>query len=149
MSPTSLSTWHSQPGMCMSCQMHLMEQLDHWGKLCVLQCRQVGSHAGRSDEGSAAGALLKGDADAILKAAARQLREKSPKTRSGIFLALRELVLVLPDACTAESMALLLPAILQALTVCLPSSPRSCLCQIPGWRCHVFMGGIDKVLMSD
>lgn len=80
---------------------------------------QVGTHAGRSDEGSAASAQLQGDADGILKAAARQLREKSPKTRSGIFLALRELVLVLPGAVTAESMVQLLPAIVQALTVSL------------------------------
>ncbi|KAK9803499.1 hypothetical protein WJX73_009717 [Symbiochloris irregularis] len=76
----------------------------------------VGSHAGRSDAGNAAGAQLRSDAGSILKAAARQLREKSPKTRSGIFLALRELVLVLPECCTAETMSLLLPAILQSLT---------------------------------
>ena len=83
----------------------------------LMLAAQVGSHADRSDEGSAASALLKGDADAILKAAARQLKEKSVKTRSGIFLALRELVLVLPEACTADSIGLLLPAILQALKV--------------------------------
>lgn len=82
----------------------------------------MGSHAGRSDEGTAASALLKGDADAIIKAAARQLKDKSIKTRSGIFLALRELVLVLPEACTAEYMGLLVPAILQALKVRLRSS---------------------------
>ena len=69
------------------------------------------------DVASAACAQLRSDADGILKAAARQLREKSPKTRSGIFLALRELVLVLPDVCTPDAMGLLLPAILQALTV--------------------------------
>lgn len=84
-----------------------------------LEAVQVGAHAGRSDAGNAASAQLRSDAGGILKAAARQLREKSPKTRSGIFLALRELVLVLPECCTAETMGLLLPAILQSLTVTL------------------------------
>lgn len=75
---------------------------------------------------SASVAALQADVPAVLKAAARQLRDKSPKTRAAIFRVLKELVSVQPDA-TAASIDQLTPGIAAALEVqrwtkCSPSS---------------------------
>ena len=60
---------------------------------------------------------LRADVPAILRAASRQLRDKSVKTKAGIFQVLKELVAVLPDA-TAADIDQLVPGILAALNVC-------------------------------
>ena len=61
-------------------------------------------------------AQLRSDVPAVLRAAARQLREKPIKTRMGAFGVLRELVLVMPEAVTADP-GLLVPGIVSALNV--------------------------------
>eukprot|EP00195_Chlamydomonas_chlamydogama_P007020 CAMPEP_0202892974 /NCGR_PEP_ID=MMETSP1392-20130828/2632_1 /ASSEMBLY_ACC=CAM_ASM_000868 /TAXON_ID=225041 /ORGANISM="Chlamydomonas chlamydogama, Strain SAG 11-48b" /LENGTH=1235 /DNA_ID=CAMNT_0049577131 /DNA_START=157 /DNA_END=3864 /DNA_ORIENTATION=- len=80
-------------------------------------CHQVGQAAGRyavDDPASPLG-LLRADVPSTVKAAARLLKEKSPKTKIGVFGVLRELVEVLP-ASVAEQIALLVPGVLHALT---------------------------------
>ncbi len=62
-------------------------------------------------------ALLAADVPAVVKAAAKQLGEKSVKTRVGVFGVLRELLGVLPDS-LAQHVAALLPGVLHALQVC-------------------------------
>ena len=46
---------------------------------------QVGQHALKSDEGAAAAAALLAQCPSIVKAGAKQLQDKSPRTRAGMF----------------------------------------------------------------
>ncbi|KAF8067210.1 CAND1 [Scenedesmus sp. PABB004] len=77
--------------------------------------RQVGAVAARfaPDDPASPRAALQRDVGAVLKAAARQLGDKSAKTRIGTFGVLRTLVGVLPAA-VAEDVGLLVPGILAA-----------------------------------
>jgi len=79
---------------------------------------QVGVAAKRSDGDNGAAALgqLRSDVPAVLRAAAKQLREKPIKTRMGAFGVLRDLVLVMPEAVTTDP-GLLVPGIINALNV--------------------------------
>ena len=81
--------------------------------------------AKRSDGDSGAAVLsqLRSDVPAVLRAAAKQLREKSIKTRIGAFVVLRELVVVVPSAVSTDP-GLLVPAIVSALNV------RSSVCRL-------------------
>ena len=74
--------------------------------------------AQQSESGPAPAELLSADVPALLRATARQLREKSAKTRAGAFTVLRELLLALPGAVSGH-VPLLLPGIIAALNVCL------------------------------
>ena len=62
-------------------------------------------------------ALLRADVPTILRATARQLKDKSPKTKAGAIQVLKELVDVLPEAIAAD-IDQLVPGILAALNVC-------------------------------
>ena len=77
-----------------------------------LQVGIVGGH----DRGSGVAAQLDSDISGILKAAARQLRDKSPKTRAAVFLVLKELVVVAPVSVTRD-IDQLMPGIIAALKV--------------------------------
>ena len=87
---------------------------------------QVGVAAKRSDGDNGAAALgqLRSDVPAVLRAAAKQLREKPIKTRMGAFGVLRELVLVMPEAVTTDP-GLMVPGIVNALNVRRPTEPVS------------------------
>ena len=61
--------------------------------------------------------MLRNDSQNISKAAARQLKEKSLKARSGILGLLKEFAAILPDQIPA-SLSQLIPGIQQALQVC-------------------------------
>jgi len=89
----------------------------HTGSYQV-QFLQVGVAAKRSDGDNGAAALgqLRSDVPAVLRAAAKQLREKPIKTRMGAFGVLRDLVLVMPEAVTTDP-GLLVPGIVNALNV--------------------------------
>ncbi len=73
----------------------------------------------------------------IVRALARQLKEKSVKTRVGVFGVLRKLMDVAPEAAAAH-VAELVPGILTALAVC---DRQSCL---SSWlqHSHVLAGGL-------
>lgn len=60
--------------------------------------------------------LLKADVPTIVKAAAQQLRDKSQKTKIGVFLMLRELATLLPGSISVE-VARMVPGIEAALNV--------------------------------
>ncbi|KAK9816878.1 hypothetical protein WJX72_006469 [[Myrmecia] bisecta] len=75
--------------------------------------RGIGAVSRRGPAGSPLTAL-QADAPAILKSASRQLKDKSLRTRLGVFLALKELGAVLPDSISSHA-ALLVPGIQQAL----------------------------------
>jgi hypothetical protein len=60
--------------------------------------------------------LLHADVPAIIRACARQLKEKNPKTRMAVFGLMRELMGVAP-APVAEQLPLLVPGITAALSV--------------------------------
>uniref|UniRef100_A0A383V8K4 TATA-binding protein interacting (TIP20) domain-containing protein n=1 Tax=Tetradesmus obliquus TaxID=3088 RepID=A0A383V8K4_TETOB len=77
--------------------------------------RQVGIVSGRYDATDPASPLqlLLRDVGPMLKAAARQLADKSPKTRMGMFTVLRTLVGVLPGS-VADHVGMLVPGILLA-----------------------------------
>ena len=88
-------------------------------------CHQV-AHTSSSFEGNTAAspvAMLRNDSQSISKAAARQLKEKSLKARSGILVLLKELALVLPEQ-IPKSLSQLIPGIQQALQVNVPASLR-------------------------
>ncbi|MEW5303601.1 MAG: hypothetical protein WDW36_006278 [Sanguina aurantia] len=79
--------------------------------------RQVGAaskHEAMRGEDSSPLTMLQADVPALLKAIAKQLRDKSPKTKIGVLGVLRELVTVIPDS-VADHVALLLPGILASL----------------------------------
>ena len=82
---------------------------------------------GGHDRGSQVAAKLDLDVPGILKAASRQLRDKSPKTRAGVFLILKELVVVAPVSVTRD-IDQLMPGIIAALNVRPPSLIRKLLC---------------------
>lgn len=46
---------------------------------------QIGQHALKSDQGAAAATALHAQCPAIVKAGAKQLQDKSPRTRAGMF----------------------------------------------------------------
>jgi cullin-associated NEDD8-dissociated protein 1 len=71
---------------------------------------QVGIVSGRYDANDPASPLqlLLGDVGPMIKAAARQLADKSPKTRVGMFTVLRTLVGVLPGS-VADHVGMLVP----------------------------------------
>ncbi|KAF6251732.1 armadillo-type protein [Scenedesmus sp. NREL 46B-D3] len=77
--------------------------------------RQVGIVAGRyaANDPASPLQLLLGDVGPMLKAAARQLADKSPKTRVGMFTVLRTLVGVLPGS-VADHVGMIVPGILLA-----------------------------------
>ncbi len=77
---------------------------------------QVEAAGQGNDESSGALGVLQADESSILKACARQLKEKSLKTKMCVFQLLRRLVLVLPSS-TASHADLLVPGILAALSV--------------------------------
>ena len=60
--------------------------------------------------------LLKADVPTIVKAAAQQLRDKSQKTKIGVFLVLKELATLLPGSISVE-VARMVPGIEAALNV--------------------------------
>lgn len=80
---------------------------------CALQVEVV---ARRSGEADGPAAQLKADIPAIVRAIARQLRDKSVKAKSGVFQLLKELVTAQPNAVAAE-MEQLVPGIAAALEV--------------------------------
>ena len=91
-----------------------------------MQVGVVGGH----NQGSGVAAQLDADIPGILKAASRQLRDKSPKVRAGVFLVLKELVVVAPVSVTRD-IEHLMPGIIAALNVRPlsgdPSSPLTCI----------------------
>lgn len=68
--------------------------------------------------------LLRSDVPAVVKATARQVSEKSAKTRVGALVVARELVAVVPDS-IAQQASLLMPGVLQV-----SQASRS----LPMWR---------------
>ena len=60
--------------------------------------------------------MLQSDCGDILKASCRQLRDKSVKTRTGVFLTLKELLTVVPG-CLSRDVDQVLPAVTSALNV--------------------------------
>eukprot|EP00882_Tetradesmus_deserticola_P019644 GHRQ01021164.1.p6 GENE.GHRQ01021164.1~~GHRQ01021164.1.p6 ORF type:complete len:106 (-),score=44.55 GHRQ01021164.1:35-352(-) len=76
----------------------------------ALLALQVGIVSGRFDAADPASPLqlLLRDVGPMLKAAARQLADKSPKTRVGMFAVLRTLVGVLPGS-VADHVGMLVP----------------------------------------
>ena len=51
----------------------------------IVHVAQVGQHALKSDEGAAAATALLAQCPSIVRAGAKQLQEKSPRTRAGMF----------------------------------------------------------------
>lgn len=82
---------------------------------------QVGIVAGRyaANDPASPLQLLLGDVGPMLKAAARQLADKLPKTRVGMFTVLRTLVGVLPGS-VADHVGMIVPG------ACLLSAERAC-----------------------
>eukprot|EP00192_Tetraselmis_astigmatica_P000226 CAMPEP_0117662728 /NCGR_PEP_ID=MMETSP0804-20121206/8205_1 /TAXON_ID=1074897 /ORGANISM="Tetraselmis astigmatica, Strain CCMP880" /LENGTH=1235 /DNA_ID=CAMNT_0005469641 /DNA_START=95 /DNA_END=3802 /DNA_ORIENTATION=- len=78
--------------------------------------RVVGSNSSSNLNGSDGGVLqlLRADVPAIMRAATRQLKEKSVKTKVGVFVVLKELLTVLKD-CVEEHVEALMPGLLHAL----------------------------------
>ena len=72
--------------------------------------------APKNEAEPSAAELLAADVPALLRATARQLKEKSAKTRAGAFTVLRELLLALPSAVSGH-VPLSLPGVLAALNV--------------------------------
>jgi hypothetical protein len=105
---------------------------------------QVAVAAKRSDGDSGAAVLsqLRSDVPAVLRVAAKQLREKSIKTRIGAFVVLRELVLVVPSAVSTDP-SLLVPAIVSALNV-----RRSTCCSLVT-RCCKLLRVLPSGLIAD
>ena len=77
-----------------------------------LQVGIVGGHG----QGTGVAAQLDADVPGILKAASRQLRDKSPKVRAGVFLVLKELIFVAPIS-VVKDIDQLMPGIVAALNV--------------------------------
>lgn len=82
----------------------------------VTLLQQVASSSSRFDAADASSprSLLTRDVGAVTRSLARQLKEKSLKTRSGAFLVLKELVVVLGST-MADQIPSLMPGILAAL----------------------------------
>ena len=108
-------------------------------------CDQVASTSGSFEGHTAASpvGMLRNDSQNISKAAARQLKEKSLKARSGILGLLKEFAAILPDQIPA-SLSQLIPGIQQALQVCqasvvarLPETEQPCACILHGLDVHV------------
>ena len=80
--------------------------------------KQIGSTASRYEgaDGSKPVDQLQSDVPSIIKAAVRQLKEKSVRTKQGIFAALLELVTVVPSSIGTHTPQLM-PGIQAALTV--------------------------------
>ena len=99
---------------------------------------QVAASAQRPASGGvlSASELLAADVPALLKASARQLKEKSVKTRAGAFTVLQELLLARPDAVTGQA-DLVLPGILSALNVCYTLHYFPCTLSAGSSRCLV------------
>lgn len=78
--------------------------------LSLRACPQVGVVSSRYDASDPASPLqlLLGDVGTMLRAAAKQLSDKSPKTRMGMFTVLRTLVGVLPGS-VADHVGMLVP----------------------------------------
>ena len=92
--------------------------------------KQIGSTADRY-EGTGTSKptdQLRSDVPSIIKAAVRQLKEKSFRTKQGVFAALQELVTVVPDSIGAH-ISQMMPGILAALNVSMSdaSFPDTCL----------------------
>lgn len=69
-----------------------------------------------ASQGPEALQMLQTDCGDVLKASCRQLRDKSLKTRTGVFLALKELLMVVPG-CLSRDVDQVLPAVTSALNV--------------------------------
>jgi cullin-associated NEDD8-dissociated protein 1 len=100
---------------------------------------QVGVAASKDADGQGPAVLqrLQADCGDVLKAACRQLRDKSLRTRSGVLLALKELLAVVPK-CLSGHVEQLLQGLKGALSVrrCCPLSPQPALSQDlchPAW----------------
>jgi len=80
--------------------------------------KQIGSTASRFEGtgGSQPVDQLRSDVPSIIKAAVRQLKEKSVKTKQGVFAALQELVTVVPDSIGTHT-SQMMPGIQAALNV--------------------------------
>ena len=82
--------------------------------------KQIGSTANRYEGADMPPIeLLRRDVPSIVKAAVRQLKEKSVRTKQGVFAALQELVTVVPDVIGVHT-SQMMPGILSALNVSLP-----------------------------
>jgi hypothetical protein len=90
--------------------------------------------------------LLLGDVGPMLKAAARQLADKSPKTRMGMFTVLRTLVGVLPGS-VADHVGMLVPGACALCSMCSACLvvwlPAGCLQDsVWGGRCACELVGV-------
>jgi len=80
--------------------------------------KQLGSTANRFEGSGGSKPIdqLRSDVPSVIKAAVRQLKEKSVRTKQGVFAALQELVTVVPDSIATHT-AQMMPGIQAALTV--------------------------------
>lgn len=76
---------------------------------------QVATAANR-DRAYQAYIQLQADSSEVLKAAFKQLRDKSLKTRAGVLLTLKELISIVPK-CLSHDVEQLLPGLTAALSV--------------------------------
>lgn len=79
--------------------------------------KQLGSTVNRFDGSGGSKPIdqLRSDVPSVIKAVVRQLKEKSVRTKQGVFAALQELVTVVPDS-IATHIAQMMPGIQAALT---------------------------------
>ena len=89
--------------------------------------KQIGSTADRYEGfgGSKPVDQLRRDVPSVVKAAVRQLKEKSVRTKQGVFAALQELVTVVPDTIGTHT-GQMMPGLQAALTVSMPHLPTCC-----------------------
>ena len=80
---------------------------------------QVANVSGRNETTSMA-AQLSADVPAVLRAASRQLRDKSPKMRAAVFQVLKELIIAVPTSVTKD-IDQLMTGIISALNVSPPA----------------------------
>lgn len=85
---------------------------------------QVANVSGRNETTSMA-AQLSADVPAVLRAASRQLRDKSPKMRAAVFQVLKELIIAVPTSVTKD-IDQLMTGIISALNVSPPALSFSC-----------------------
>ncbi len=80
--------------------------------------KQLGSTVNRFEGSGGSKPIdqLRSDVPSVIKAAVRQLKEKSVRTKQGVFAALQELVTVVPDSIATHT-AQMMPGIQAALTV--------------------------------
>lgn len=99
--------------------------------------RQIGSTNRRYESSTGAKPIdqLRSDVPSIMKAAVKQLKDKSVKTKQGTFAVLQELVTVAPDS-LGPFVGQVMPGIQAALQVRLSGSPiAALLARVPKSRC--------------